>query len=157
MELEKKQAETNYQQLSHDVTKRQHASSPSVEPVLPTTSQPGSNSRNREGDISSHAIYSRVITRFVVSIGFLWTQTIPWSCNLWRLDVGFSRSSSTTWGRWLKMATMTERPSWTNRYFIGLRTKTNSIYKPSFKTRLLNTKLLLIGNKVNEMSFMSLI
>lgn len=50
MELERKQAETNYQQLSHDVKNRQQVSSPYVEPVLPTANQPGPDSRNREGD-----------------------------------------------------------------------------------------------------------
>lgn len=50
MELERKQAETNYQQLSHDVTNRQQVSSPCVEPGLPTANQPGPGSCNREGD-----------------------------------------------------------------------------------------------------------
>lgn len=50
MELERKQAETNYQQLSHDVKNHQQVSSPYVEPGLPTANQPGPDSSNREGD-----------------------------------------------------------------------------------------------------------
>lgn len=66
MELEKKQAETHYQQLSHDVAKGQQAPTPSVEPVPPTGSQPGSNSCSREGDVSSPVIASQVMRTFGV-------------------------------------------------------------------------------------------
>lgn len=49
MELERKQAETNYQQLSQDVKNRQKVSSP-YEPGLPLANQPGPDNCNREGD-----------------------------------------------------------------------------------------------------------
>lgn len=70
MELQRKQAETNYQQLSHDVKNRQQVSSPYVEPGLPTANQPGPDSCNREGDRGVEAagpiISLHVITSFVV-------------------------------------------------------------------------------------------
>lgn len=50
MELERKQAETNYQQLSQDGTSGQQVSSPYVDPGLPTANQPGPGRCNREGD-----------------------------------------------------------------------------------------------------------
>ena len=49
MELEKKQAETNYQQLSHDLMNRQQVSSAYVEPGRATANQPGSDRSNCEG------------------------------------------------------------------------------------------------------------
>lgn len=69
MELERKQAETNYQQLSHDVKNRHQVSSPNSEPGLPTANQPGPDSCNREGDRGLRLqapLFPYVITSFGV-------------------------------------------------------------------------------------------
>lgn len=62
MELERTLAQTQYQQLSHEVTNRRPVSSPYVDRVLPAANQPGPDSCNREGD-EGGALFPYVLLR----------------------------------------------------------------------------------------------